>query len=150
MSNAKLIPSLWFTSKDGNISEVLDYYKKIFGDNFESGDINDLGMTPGGKAQMASATIFGNTLSFMSTERLHHPFNDAMAFTINCKGQTEIDKYWDYFTKEGKESMCGWCQDKFGLRWQIIPGNFGELMSGPNSMKVMMSQKKIVINDYLT
>ena len=68
---------------------------------------------------------------------------------INCDGQNEIDKYWDYFTKEGNEVQCGWCIDKFGLRWQVLPKNLAELMSKPNAFKVMMGQKKIVIKDYL-
>ena len=75
----------------------------------------------------------------MSTEKEHHTFNDALSFTINCEDQKEIDKIWNYFTRDGKESQCGWCIDKFGLRWQVLPVNFGELVSKPNAWKVMMS-----------
>ena len=39
--------------------------------------------------------------------------------------------------------------DKYKLRWQIIPKNLGQLLSKPNSFKVMMNQKKIVIEEYL-
>lgn len=46
------------------------------------------------------------------------------------------------------EVQCGWCNDKFGLRWQIIPTNLGELMQKPNAWEVMMKQKKIVIAEY--
>jgi predicted 3-demethylubiquinone-9 3-methyltransferase (glyoxalase superfamily) len=84
----------------------------------------------------------------MSTAIEHHKFNDTFAIIINCNGQAEIDKYWDYFTKEGEESQCGWCMDKFGLRWQIIPANMGELMSKPNANAVMMKQTKIIIAEY--
>ena len=52
----------------------------------------------------------------MSTEGEHHSFNDALAFTINCDNQEEIDAYWNYLTLQGKEFQCGWCFDKFGLR----------------------------------
>jgi predicted 3-demethylubiquinone-9 3-methyltransferase (glyoxalase superfamily) len=67
---------------------------------------------------------------------------------LNCNDQVEIDKHWNYFTKEGKESQCGWCMDKFGLRWQIIPKNMGDLMSKPNAGQVMMKQTKIIIAEY--
>ena len=84
----------------------------------------------------------------MCTEKLHDPFNDSFALTLNCTGQEEIDLYWDYFTKEGSEVQCGWCTDKYNLRWQIIPSNMGDLMQQPNAWQIMMAQKKIVISEY--
>lgn len=63
-------------------------------------------------------------------------------------GQSEVDHYWDYFTTKGKGLKCGWCLDKYGLRWQVLPGSFGELMSRPNAFEVMMKQEKIIIEDY--
>jgi predicted 3-demethylubiquinone-9 3-methyltransferase (glyoxalase superfamily) len=149
MSYNKIIPSLWFNTESGNISMVIDYYKNIFGSDFESGNIMPLGQTPSGNTEMCQVKIFGQTYSMMSTEKAHHPFNDALAFTINCDDQQEIDKYWNYFTEEGKEVQCGWCIDKLGLRWQVIPKNLGELMAKPNAWEVMMKQKKIVIEEYL-
>ncbi len=74
--------------------------------------------------------------------------NDSISLIILCDSQEEIDLYWDYFTKDGRESQCGWCIDKLGLRWQIIPSNLDELMSRPNANEIMMSQKKIVISEY--
>ncbi len=71
-----------------------------------------------------------------------------MALMINCENQEEIDHFWNYFTQEGKEAPCGWCIDRYGLRWQIIPKNMNELMSQPNAQQVMYSQKKIIINEY--
>jgi predicted 3-demethylubiquinone-9 3-methyltransferase (glyoxalase superfamily) len=149
MSNNKIVPSLWFNSESGNISIVIDYYKNIFGNDFDSGSIMPLGQTPSGNTEMCQVKIFGQTYSMMSTEKAHNPFNDALAFTINCDDQQEIDKYWNYFTEEGKEVQCGWCIDKYGLRWQVIPKNLGELMGKPNAWQVMMKQKRIVIEEYL-
>jgi predicted 3-demethylubiquinone-9 3-methyltransferase (glyoxalase superfamily) len=31
--------------------------------------------------------------------------------------------------------MCGWCKDKYGLCWQIVPKQLGELMGDPDSEK---------------
>lgn len=86
----------------------------------------------------------------MSTANLHHLFNDAMSFAINCKDQNEIDKYWEYFIHKGKEVQCGWCIDKFGLRWQVLPENLGALMSKSHSFDIMMKQKKTIIEAYFT
>jgi predicted 3-demethylubiquinone-9 3-methyltransferase (glyoxalase superfamily) len=147
--NNKIIPSLWFYADGGRIGEVIKYYKNIFGNNFQVGQTIPLGETPSGNTELCEVHIFGQKYSFMSTEQKHHSFNDAVSFTLNCIDQKEIDKHWNYFTKEGQESQCGWCNGKFGLRWQIIPENLADLMSKPNSWQVMMKQKKIIIDEYL-
>ena len=34
----------------------------------------------------------------------------------------ETDRYWNAIVGNGgKESMCGWCKDRWGLWWQIAP-----------------------------
>ena len=149
MITNKIIPSLWFNTKNGDISIVVDYYNTLFENNFKAGQINKLGKTPSGNTEMCEVELFGQKYSMMSTEVEHHSFNDALALTIYCDNQHEIDAYWNYFTLDGKEVQCGWCIDKFGLRWQVIPINFGELMSKPNAWAVMMKQKKIIIEEYL-
>jgi predicted 3-demethylubiquinone-9 3-methyltransferase (glyoxalase superfamily) len=145
----KINPSLWFHTQTGNISEVLEYYQSVFGNDFQAGRVTPLGKTPSGNTELCEVNIYGQKYILMSTEKEHHPFNDSMSLTINCEGQYEIDKFWNYFIKEGKEVQCGWCVDKYGLRWQVIPNNLGELMSKPNAWEVMMKQKKIVIEEYL-
>jgi predicted 3-demethylubiquinone-9 3-methyltransferase (glyoxalase superfamily) len=66
---------------------------------------------------------------------------------IPCKDQEEIDHYWYRLIADGgEESMCGWCKDKFGFSWQVIPANLGALMSdpekGPRVMQAFMKMKK--------
>lgn len=148
MNTNKIIPCIWFNSDGGSISKVIEYYKNIFGVNFECGDIIPLGDTPSGNTEMCEISIFGQKYSLMSTEKEHQPLNDAISFMIYCKDQAEIDKFWNYFTLEGEESQCGWSIDKYGLRWQVLPENLGELMSKNNAFEVMMKQKKIIIAEY--
>ena len=145
----KIIPNIWFNTENGNILSVLEYYREIFADDFKIGRVIPLGETPSGNTEMCEVTIFEQKYVILTTANLHHPINDAVSFMINCEGQNEIDKYWNYFTKEGKEVQCGWCIDKYGLRWQVLPKNLAELMCKPNAFKVMMNQKKIVIEEYL-
>jgi predicted 3-demethylubiquinone-9 3-methyltransferase (glyoxalase superfamily) len=149
MNTNKIVPNIWFTKDRGSLSKIIEYYTTIFGKEFSHGQIIPLGETPSGKTEMSYITIFGQQYVLMNTSVEHHPLNDSVSFILNCEDQNEIDKYWDYFTKEGKESQCGWCIDKYELRWQVLPKNLGELMSKPNSFEVMMKQKKIVIKDYL-
>ena len=56
--------------------------------------------------------------------------SEAVSFVIECKDQEELDHYWYLLIADGgKESECGWCKDKFGVSWQVIPEILGELMS---------------------
>lgn len=148
MKQNKTTPVLWFNTIDGTSEHVTNYYKNIFSNNFIAGSPMPLGETPSGNAEMCNIEIFEQNYLIMTTALEHHKFNDSFAIMIYCENQQEIDKYWNYFTQDGKESQCGWCNDKFGLRWQIIPQNMGELMSKPNAASVMTKQTKIIIDEY--
>ncbi|GAB3415996.1 VOC family protein [Niabella aquatica] len=148
MNVQKIVPNLWFTADGGTLANIITYYQNVFGQDFQSEEIIPLGNTPSGNTELCNVEIFGMKYVFMSTENEHHLLNDAVSFIINCKDQPEINRYWDYFTNEGKESQCGWCIDKYGLRWQVLPENLNELMSKPDSFEVMMKQRKIIIEDY--
>ena len=149
MNKNKIVPCIWLSAHGGQLGPVIEYYKAVFDKNFQAGPIVPLGSTPSGNTEICEITIFENQYSFMCTEYEHHPLNDAVSFMIHCDDQNEIDHFWNYFTREGEESLCGWCFDKYGLRWQIIPKNLSELMNQPHSFEIMMKQKKIIIEEYL-
>ena len=46
------------------------------------------------------------------------------------------------------QSQCGWCKDKYGLSWQIVPANMDELMTKPEAFAKLMQMKKIVIAEF--
>jgi len=148
MMQHKIVPSLWFNSDGGSLTKIINYYKNIFGQDFQDGQIMPLGDTPGGNTEICEVHIFGQKYALINTAKEHQALNDAISFIINCEDQKEIDNYWEYFTREGEESQCGWCIDKYGLRWQVLPEHMGELMRQPDAAEVMMKQKKIVIEDY--
>ena len=79
-------------------------------------------------------------------------FNQAVSFAVHCRTQNEVDYYWRRLTSGGgREIMCGWLQDKFGLSWQIVPDLLLELVTGKDKAKAaramgaMMKMKKIDI-----
>lgn len=148
MSLNKITPFVWFSATGGDIAKLVDYYKEIFADDFNADNIIPLGITPSGSTEMCHVAIYGQKYTFMHTEKADFPLNNAVSFVINCDNQSEIDKFWDFFAKDGQELECGWCIDKYGMRWQIIPNNFGELLHKPNGFAVMMNQKKIIISEY--
>ncbi|MCB9251205.1 MAG: VOC family protein [Flavobacteriales bacterium] len=81
-------------------------------------------------------------------------FNESVSFFVNCVDQHEIDHLWNALTENGgSESKCGWCRDKFGLWWQIVPERLMELMRSSNEaqskklMEALLSMDRIVIED---
>lgn len=48
--------------------------------------------------------------------------NEAFSFQVATEDQAETDRLWNAIVSNGgKENVCGWCQDKWGLSWQITP-----------------------------
>lgn len=83
----------------------------------------------------------------------HFKFNESISFVVNCKDQAEIDEMWQKLSAGGgSEVQCGWLKDKFGLSWQVVPVNMGELMRGKDAeggkraMQAMMQMKKLDID----
>lgn len=69
-------------------------------------------------------------------------FTPAISFVVNCESQEEIDHYWEALSEGGREGYCGWLDDRFGVSWQVLPANMGELMS-PNPKRVMQALLKM-------
>jgi predicted 3-demethylubiquinone-9 3-methyltransferase (glyoxalase superfamily) len=114
----QMYPCLWF---DGQARAAADFYCTIFPN---SKIINDSGMVV--NFELNGQFFMG--LNGGATQT----FNEAVSFVIPCKNQEEIDHYWYKLIADGgRENMCGWCKDKFGLSWQVIPAILGELMSNP-------------------
>jgi predicted 3-demethylubiquinone-9 3-methyltransferase (glyoxalase superfamily) len=127
----QIYPCLWF---DGQARAAADFYCTIFPN---SKIINDSGMVVNFElnGQFFMGLNGGNNFKF----------NEAVSFVIPCKDQDEIDHYWYKLIADGgKEGNCGWCKDKFGLSWQVVPIVLGELMSNPvNGKRVVQAFMKM-------
>ncbi|MDE3182932.1 MAG: VOC family protein [Bacteroidota bacterium] len=126
-----MYPCLWF---DGNARAAADFYCSIFPD---SKIINDSGM-------VVNFELNGQYFMGLNGGDMFK-FNEAVSFVIPCKDQEEIDHYWYKLIADGgAEGQCGWCKDKFGLSWQVVPAILGELMSNPeNGQRVMQAFLKM-------
>ncbi|MCW2956142.1 MAG: 3-demethylubiquinone-9 3-methyltransferase [Thermoleophilia bacterium] len=59
-------------------------------------------------------------------------FNEAVSFGVYRDTQEEIDEVWNALTDGGHEGQCGWCTDRFGVSWQVIPSGFDDMFFGPD------------------
>jgi predicted 3-demethylubiquinone-9 3-methyltransferase (glyoxalase superfamily) len=74
----------------------------------------------------------------------------AFSFQIATEDQLETDRLWNAIVGNGgQESACGWCQDKWGLSWQITPRVLSEAIASPDAaaakraFEAMMDMRKI-------
>jgi predicted 3-demethylubiquinone-9 3-methyltransferase (glyoxalase superfamily) len=115
----QIYPCLWFESQ---AKAAAEFYCGVFPN---SKILNESPI-------VVNFELNGKHFMALNGRRPPHHFNEAVSFVIPCDDQQEIDRYWNTLTADGgKESMCGWCTDKFGVSWQVVPTILGELMSDP-------------------
>jgi predicted 3-demethylubiquinone-9 3-methyltransferase (glyoxalase superfamily) len=134
VSTPKITPFLWF---DHNAEEAVKFYTAVF-KNSKVIQLHPLVSTFELEGQRLMALNGGPQFKF----------TEAISLFVNCDTQEEIDYYWEKLLSDGgKESQCGWLQDKFGLSWQIVPAILGELMSDSDrrkSERVMQAMLKMI------
>jgi 2-polyprenyl-6-hydroxyphenyl methylase/3-demethylubiquinone-9 3-methyltransferase len=76
--------------------------------------------------------------------------NIAFSFQVATDDQAETDRLWNAIVNNGgRESECGWCQDKWGISWQITPRVLTEAINDPDreaarrAFNAMMTMRKI-------
>jgi predicted 3-demethylubiquinone-9 3-methyltransferase (glyoxalase superfamily) len=62
-------------------------------------------------------------------------FTEAVSFSVACRTQDEVDRYWKLLSEGGEEGPCGWLKDRFGLSWQVNPNILGEMLSDSDPAK---------------
>jgi predicted 3-demethylubiquinone-9 3-methyltransferase (glyoxalase superfamily) len=75
-------------------------------------------------------------------------FNEAISIVVECEDQEELDYYNGKLSAVPEAEQCGWCKDKYGVSWQIVPKNLAELMTaegndGKRVMESMLKMKKV-------
>jgi predicted 3-demethylubiquinone-9 3-methyltransferase (glyoxalase superfamily) len=143
-----VFPALMFTgARNGKAGEAIDFYTSLFPDSsigmvakYEHGEHDTQG-----NIKHAQFYLNGYRLAAMDSSMGHEfDFNQGVSLVVSCDTQEEIDFYWVNLTDGGKEDRCGWCQDAFGLWWQIVPSVLGSFMTDPQKApKVMQAFMKM-------
>ena len=150
----KITPNLW---SNGNAREMAEYYVSVFPDGKITGGskypmsaedgLADFQLELAGKDLTVDFEINGMSFVIINAGP-EFSFSEAISFSVACKDQEEIDYYWGKLSSVPEAEQCGWCKDKFGLSWQIVPQNMEELMQKPHAYQTMMNQHKIIIAEY--
>ena len=147
----RIATCLWF---DKNAEEAAKFYAATFPDSRVGKVTRAPDDYPSGKkgdVLTVEFTVLGMPFVGLNGGPEFH-FDEAVSFMVYTDDQEQTDRYWNAIVSNGgSESVCGWCKDRFGLSWQIVPRRLMELMNDPDrevakrAFDAMMQMKKIDI-----
>jgi predicted 3-demethylubiquinone-9 3-methyltransferase (glyoxalase superfamily) len=126
----KIYPMLWF---ENQAEEAANFYASLF-PNSKVTDVSRYGPEgpgPEGSAMVVAFELDGQQFTALNGGPMFK-FTEAVSFVVPCDTQAEIDRLWGALSAGGEEQQCGWLKDRFGLSWQIVPAQLGELMGSPD------------------
>jgi 2-polyprenyl-6-hydroxyphenyl methylase/3-demethylubiquinone-9 3-methyltransferase len=147
--NSKNTVCLWF---NGDALEAAQFYAATFPDSAVTAIHRAPGDYPAGKQGdviTVEFTLMGiPCMGLNGGPSVKHSW--AFSFQVATDDQPETDRLWDAIVGNGgQESQCGWCQDKWGLSWQITPRALSAAISDPDpaaarrAFEAMMTMRKI-------
>ena len=145
-------PHLWF----GN-NQAADA-ARFYAEHIPDSSISNVITAPGGVPGVAEGTEFivEFTVAGLPVVALNagpeFALDEAFSFYLLVDTQEEVDHYWALLTADGGEpGPCGWCKDRFGVSWQVIPKRLEELCgdyttdANKRAMNAMLAMTKIDI-----
>jgi len=139
---------LWF---DKDAEDAARFYAATFPDSRVTAVHRAPADYPSGKAGDVLTVLF--TVAGIPCLGLNggpaFPQTAAFSFQIATDDQAETDRYWNAIVGNGgTENACGWCQDRWGVSWQITPRVLTEAMAAGGeqarrAFEAMMTMRKI-------
>jgi 2-polyprenyl-6-hydroxyphenyl methylase/3-demethylubiquinone-9 3-methyltransferase len=146
-----IAPCLWFNK---NAEQAANFYARTFPDSRVTAVNKSPSDYPNGRAGdvlTVEFTVLGQPFVGLNGGS-EFAFTEAVSFQVFTDTQEETDRYWNAIVKDGgQEIACGWCKDRFGLSWQIVPRVLVEAINAPDTasakraMEAMMQMVKIDI-----
>jgi predicted 3-demethylubiquinone-9 3-methyltransferase (glyoxalase superfamily) len=155
----KVITHLWF---DKEAEEAMNFYVDVFKgapyDDAHDSEVVRITRYPSGFSEGPMANMEGKVLNgefklggvtfyCLDGGKQEFKLNEAISLYVGCKDQQEIDYFYEKLSAVPESEICGWCKDKYGLSWQIIPNDMEKLMTNNKAMEAMLKMKKIIIAD---
>jgi predicted 3-demethylubiquinone-9 3-methyltransferase (glyoxalase superfamily) len=145
----QITPNLWFDTQG---QEAAEFYVSVFPNSKITNvtHYGEAGPRPAGTVLTVDFVLDGPEYTIINGGP-EFTFDEAISLLINCADQEEVDYYWTKLSEGGEEGPCGWLKDKYGLSWQIIPKQLGELLTSGTTeqrnrtMEAMLKMVKIDI-----
>lgn len=134
---------LWFTDKG---EEAAEFYTTLV----PNSQVTSVDRGPDGKVLVATFTLDGQQFAIINGGP-HFQASEFASIFVGLDTQEEVDELWARLTADGEEGPCGWCKDRYGVSWQVIPKQLPGLLTHADPAKAtaafeaMQGQKKIDI-----
>jgi predicted 3-demethylubiquinone-9 3-methyltransferase (glyoxalase superfamily) len=145
----KITPFLWF---NGSAEEAMNFYVSVFKNSKILGVTRYGDAGPGPKGTVMTANFELNGQEFVALNGgPQYTFSPAVSFVAHCESQQEVDELWGKLSEGGREDMCGWVTDKYGLTWQVVPTALIQMLNDKDArksksvMQAMLQMRKIDI-----
>ena len=129
MAITGLTTFLWF---DTQALDAATFYTDLFPDSALGSVMrypSDHSHRPDTDVLSVEFTLFGRPFAAINGGP-QFPHSEAVSFMVHCDTQGELDGIWDALVADGgQESQCGWCRDRFGVSWQVVPRDIQELLA---------------------
>lgn len=146
--NQKITPNLWF---DDQAEEAAEFYVSVFGEGSKITMVTRYPADspgPEGKVMTVEFDLRGERFVAINGGP-QFSFTEAVSLMVNCADQTEVDYFWEKLTDGGEEVQCGWCKDRYGLSWQVVPEGMDKVFADPDparaerAMQAMLTMRKL-------
>ena len=142
-----VIPSFMFGGTNhANAEEATNAWIALF-DNARRGALyryEEGGPLDAGTVMFTDFTLRGTWMAATDSGTFHDfTFTPGVSIIVSCRDQEEIDRYWAGLSAVPEAERCGWCVDRWGVSWQVVPHNIAELMADAATRDKILHMGKI-------
>ena len=142
-----VIPSFMFGGTNhAHAEEATNAWIALF-DNSRRGALyryEEGGPLDAGTVMFTDFTLRGTWIAATDSGTFHDfTFTPGVSMIVSCRDQEEIDRYWAGLSAVPEAERCGWCVDRWGASWQVVPHNIAELMANAATRDKILHMGKI-------